>query len=965
MSAGEYDLESLGRIPGGHTDDFEDPYKEPILDVVKVDFDPKATRTNDDRGSERNVHDEKGTDPWKNVLDVGLEYDKELIEKWKDEMDNLLIFAGLFSAVVTAFTIESYQWLVDDPPDPSLALLTRISDQLASFSTPLGSINSTVASASSVQPSSSSSSPIASPISINTLWFLSLTLSLISAFYAIAVQQWLRQLTTPRHLRPRDAARLRQWRYDNLMAWQIPSIISVLPLLIQSAVILFLVGLLLLLHSLHHTVALAFIIVASIGMAPFIVTVILPVIFPGCPYKSPIIPSVLAIAQWCMVPFVLVATATMVIIVILVTIITVLLLQICSGSVSEYIDVATDNFIDLLSTAVMYLTMAIIPTTMGLENFWADRETMALSRKAQNPNDLDASALSQAIAISDISNSPHLRSAFNTLSPVLRTRCILYTVATTIGLRFLDLDSLFRRIVQLVHSKSNILLHDDHTNLIVETISLEDCQADDSDIPSLSLLLHLATLTDKLKGRTFFAVLVLTRARQSVSETSKELTLTQRVPTVIMCLQLHAARLEDALPINRKRMSSATIDPCSTNRVYIVVGDTVKWAVENLKFGNAILDVWDKELQKDIVKRSAKVLVRTVQMIEYILASSAVAFDTSKTVSIEEPEKDLPASLDELLLALNTFLKKARYSRIASAIRSFKSSRHDYTLFAVQESIEMLCRALADLAESDRIPLGEESQTIVTTLGDSIGSQDDYKVSKACLDRFWAAVRARDIPRPDRTGRFAGLHFPKIVAAAKKVLGSQQPAEVPEASANEATATEDPAPTDPSTFSAARTSSTIPSTAPIPTRPRLADTIRRVMKSSEYSLVSLDADVEKSTKGVTSDAAQIADTPPTNVDMAWSSPRNIEGSSSKTDLADPHILLDASQPPHEKTSRFQPPLLPSLPFGLATPDLTPMHELYAPASPDRDASTKDTATSGTDKRNDGDALAEHSSEGSG
>ncbi|KAF8990451.1 hypothetical protein BDZ89DRAFT_1195172 [Hymenopellis radicata] len=30
-------------------------------------------------------------------------------------MNSILIFAGLFSAVVTAFTIESYQWLEADP----------------------------------------------------------------------------------------------------------------------------------------------------------------------------------------------------------------------------------------------------------------------------------------------------------------------------------------------------------------------------------------------------------------------------------------------------------------------------------------------------------------------------------------------------------------------------------------------------------------------------------------------------------------------------------------------------------------------------------------------------------------------------------------------------------------------------------------------------------------------------------
>ncbi|KZP05746.1 hypothetical protein FIBSPDRAFT_765476, partial [Athelia psychrophila] len=43
--------------------------------------------------------------------------DKERMESWKGDMDGILIFAGLFSAVVTAFIIESYQNLQQDSGD--------------------------------------------------------------------------------------------------------------------------------------------------------------------------------------------------------------------------------------------------------------------------------------------------------------------------------------------------------------------------------------------------------------------------------------------------------------------------------------------------------------------------------------------------------------------------------------------------------------------------------------------------------------------------------------------------------------------------------------------------------------------------------------------------------------------------------------------------------------------------------
>ncbi|KAJ6556169.1 hypothetical protein B0H19DRAFT_912472, partial [Mycena capillaripes] len=58
-------------------------------------------------------------------------YDKALVESWKSDMDGLLIFAALFSAIVTAFVIESYKTLKSDSGDQTVQLLVQISQQLA------------------------------------------------------------------------------------------------------------------------------------------------------------------------------------------------------------------------------------------------------------------------------------------------------------------------------------------------------------------------------------------------------------------------------------------------------------------------------------------------------------------------------------------------------------------------------------------------------------------------------------------------------------------------------------------------------------------------------------------------------------------------------------------------------------------------------------------------------------------
>ncbi|THG92464.1 hypothetical protein EW026_g8447 [Hermanssonia centrifuga] len=82
-------------------------------------------------------------DGWKVLLGAMEQSDQKTLDRWKAEMDNLLIFAGLLSAVVTAFTVESYQWLRDDPAATSVVLLAQISDKMTSFSVAAGFINST------------------------------------------------------------------------------------------------------------------------------------------------------------------------------------------------------------------------------------------------------------------------------------------------------------------------------------------------------------------------------------------------------------------------------------------------------------------------------------------------------------------------------------------------------------------------------------------------------------------------------------------------------------------------------------------------------------------------------------------------------------------------------------------------------------------------------------------------------
>ncbi|KAJ7099013.1 hypothetical protein C8R44DRAFT_642545, partial [Mycena epipterygia] len=57
-------------------------------------------------------------------------YDKALVENWKSDMDDSLK-AGLFSASLTVFLIESHKTVNLDSGDVTVQLLSQISQQLA------------------------------------------------------------------------------------------------------------------------------------------------------------------------------------------------------------------------------------------------------------------------------------------------------------------------------------------------------------------------------------------------------------------------------------------------------------------------------------------------------------------------------------------------------------------------------------------------------------------------------------------------------------------------------------------------------------------------------------------------------------------------------------------------------------------------------------------------------------------
>jgi hypothetical protein len=89
--------------------------------------------------------------------------------------------AGLFSGIVTAFIIDSYKWLLPDPSDAIVQLLSQIAGQVG------GAFNqnaSPIRDLTVFRPSTQD-------VAINTLWFSSLVCSLVAALLCILAKQWI------------------------------------------------------------------------------------------------------------------------------------------------------------------------------------------------------------------------------------------------------------------------------------------------------------------------------------------------------------------------------------------------------------------------------------------------------------------------------------------------------------------------------------------------------------------------------------------------------------------------------------------------------------------------------------------------------------------------------------------------------------------------------------------------------
>ncbi|KAK0492205.1 hypothetical protein EDD18DRAFT_1358293 [Armillaria luteobubalina] len=221
---------------------------------------------------------------WRTYEDESKIHDANMVEESRDNVDVLLVFAGLFSAVVTTFIAQTYQNLQADYNAMSVSLLFEL--VLVQRAIANGS------SVKSITPSPLNPTiafvPATTDVWVNGLWFVSLFLSLTTALVAVLVKQWLHCYVVLPSGTPRDRSFTRQFRYAGLQKWHVQVIIGLLPVLMHLALAIFLIGLVIFLRPLREALSWTICAATTVVYAAYVAATILPILFPQCPYHTPL-----------------------------------------------------------------------------------------------------------------------------------------------------------------------------------------------------------------------------------------------------------------------------------------------------------------------------------------------------------------------------------------------------------------------------------------------------------------------------------------------------------------------------------------------------------------------------------------------------------------------------------------------------------------------------------------------------
>ncbi|KAJ7178310.1 hypothetical protein C8R46DRAFT_1076321 [Mycena filopes] len=187
------------------------------------------------------------------------EHDKEFREKYGTDLDTALIFAGLFSAVSSAFIIQIQPLLVANVPTVIIV--------------------------------------------VQALQYISLFTALLAALLAVLGKQWIMYYNAAGSRGTIEERGLeRQRKLDGLIKWKFEAVLQMFPLLLQLALLLFATSISVFLFTVHLSIAIIVSVLTLFGLGAYCFLLVSATIYPDSPFQTPLTPllvrGVLPAVDW-------------------------------------------------------------------------------------------------------------------------------------------------------------------------------------------------------------------------------------------------------------------------------------------------------------------------------------------------------------------------------------------------------------------------------------------------------------------------------------------------------------------------------------------------------------------------------------------------------------------------------------------------------------------------------------------
>ncbi|KIO18413.1 hypothetical protein M407DRAFT_31917 [Tulasnella calospora MUT 4182] len=317
------------------------------------------------------------------------EIDEDLVKSLKAQLDGILIFAGLFAGVNSAFLALTLPQMSPDPTDDTNALLLKIA---------LGG-NSSISSAADLPSASFIPPPRIYPI--NVLFSVSLTLALLSSFLAVLGQQWIvyyrkRGGGGPEHQRWEQFR-----RYLGAKRWRLELVLDdVVPSLLQLGLVVFCIAFALYLGTLSQPLNRIIASLLLVAAATILAMSTCAAFDPWCPFKMPLSRIVRKVAS---------ATAAVVVwlgmcVVTMALFLTMSIIEAISKAIAfcHSLHVAEPQHRDTIP--IQNVGKLVVQSITGLAKIYRWTRSVG-TRSAEEPDDLKIKALQRVMCTSEDRNA--------------------------------------------------------------------------------------------------------------------------------------------------------------------------------------------------------------------------------------------------------------------------------------------------------------------------------------------------------------------------------------------------------------------------------------------------------------------------------------------------------------------------------------------------------------------------------